>query len=164
MFGGRIFFDAIRWKKWVKRQKCLDDGSHMVIVTFVQFFLIQKLTSIFQQYASMFMEKKNWTKVIMIMWNPLSKHFYSFAHFCCMCRVLRRKKCVPLSVVFAFCFLFAVCSAFCLHICHSFALWLWEMRVRDKGETRFNGMWFVSKERDETESEGEIRYEENSSD
>ena len=35
----------------------------------------------------------------MIIWNPLSKHFYRFAHFFRMHRVLRLKKCVPLSLL-----------------------------------------------------------------
>ena len=78
------------WKKWTKWQKYLDDGSYMIIVTFIQFFLSKnllaflnntlyktyqyfeqytgkfyiyiriyaKLTSIFQQYADKFVEKK----------------------------------------------------------------------------------------------------------
>ena len=30
------------WKKWAKQQKCLDDESHMIIVTFIKFFFFIK--------------------------------------------------------------------------------------------------------------------------
>ena len=50
-------------KKWTKRQKCLDNGSHIIIVTFVQFFLnpetyqrFSKLTSVYAKFTSIYIK------------------------------------------------------------------------------------------------------------
>ena len=101
------------WKKLAKRQKCLDNGFHMIIVTFVQLFFFQKFTSvlfktmvsfvyIYAKFISIFhntsinfwIKKKNWTKITIIMLDPSFKHFYYFNYFFYMRRVLRRKWCI----------------------------------------------------------------------
>ena len=76
-------------EKWGKWQKCLDDGSNIIIVTFVWVqhnhcyfcsFFFQALVLLFNFFPrNLPTRKKIWIKVTMIMWDPSSKYFLSFS-------------------------------------------------------------------------------------
>ena len=78
------------------------------LVSFTCMCKMQNLPMFFNNMVVTFWKKK-WIKVIMIMWDIISKHFCRFAHFFCMCRVLGRKKCVPLSLLYCKNYSYLIC-------------------------------------------------------
>ena len=100
MFGGPIFFDAIRdaYGKSEQNDKnaWMMDPTWSLLLLF-NFFLIQKLTTVSNNMLVIFFLqnlpacalfmlvnfsiKKKLNKSTMIIWDPLSKHFYRFSHF-----------------------------------------------------------------------------------
>ena len=102
-------------KKWTKKSKNVwMMGLIWSLLIFFNFFFIQKLTSIFQQYAGKFciyickiyqhivqnvgnfLKKKKLNKSNNDYMNLLSKYFYRFAYIF----LVRRKKCISLSLFF----------------------------------------------------------------
>ena len=94
---GRIFCDAARdvYGKSEQNDKNVGIMDPIWSLLLLFNFFFQKLTSVLLKNTDKFLDKKNWIKVTMIIWDSSSKHFYRFTHFFHMRHVLRRKICVP---------------------------------------------------------------------